>query len=183
MRETLSWRGNARKRAETRKRGDENRFLIAASGGFAPRRAKAYGLPALDALPTERLKVVPLSRCRLPPFKLRVEPPCAEVSLEWVICSPLSEPVKLPVVFAVALVVAATVLPTAVVAPAATLPTVDVVVLRVPPTVLPTPPSKPPPRCPPLTLEPERADACDDELAMVCDPNISSLADCACARA
>ena len=91
-------------------------------------------MPAFAVLLINRLKVVALSKRRLLPARLSVEPPCAEVLLDWVICSPRSPPPRLPVVFVVALVVAPTVLPTAVVAPPATLPTVDVVVLTTPPT-------------------------------------------------
>ena len=70
-----------------------------------------------------------------------MDPPSAEALLDWVICKPRSEPVRLPAVF----VVAPTVLPTALVVVPATLPTADVVVFTTAPTVLPTPPNKPPP--------------------------------------
>ena len=139
-----------------------------------------YGLPALVLLAMDKLKVVPLSRRTSPPFKLRVEPPEADVLLDCVICKPRKFPVKFPAVFAVALVVAPTVLPAALVVLPATLPTVDVVVFTTPPTVLPTPPGKPPPlpRCPPPALALELL----DERVIVCEPNVSSLPP-ACARA
>src|SRR5258708_38721535 len=139
--------------------------------------ANISGLPAFALPLINRLKVVPLSKRRLPPVRLSVEPPDAEALPDCVICSPRSVPPRFPVVFAVALVVVPTVLPTAVVAPPATLPTVDVVVFTPPPTVLPTPPSNPPPplRCPLPAVVLERDDA--DELVMVCDPSRSSLAD------
>src|SRR5258707_3010525 len=108
---------------------------------------------------TARLKVVPLSRWRLRPLKLRVDPPSAEALLDWVICNPRREPVRLPVVLPTVLVVAPTVLPTAPVVVPATFPTVEVVVSATPPTVLPTPPSSPPllPRCPLVPDELDRA--------------------------
>jgi len=68
------------------------------------------------------LKVVPLSKRRLPPVKLKVEPPSTEALLDWEICNPLSDPVRFPAV----LVVVPTVLPTALVVVPPTFPTLDV---------------------------------------------------------
>src|SRR5882672_7852598 len=95
-----------------------------------------YGLvPALVELLTARLKVVPLSKRRLRPVRLSVDPPSAEAPLDCVICNPLREPVRFPVALAAVLVVAPTVLPTALVVVPATLPTVEVVVFTTPPAV------------------------------------------------
>src|SRR5258707_10654536 len=88
-----------------------------------------YGpLPALVELLTARLKVVPLSKRRLLPLKLSVDPPWAEASLDCVICNPLRAPVRFAPLLAAVLVVAPAVLPTAFVVLPATLPPVEVLV-------------------------------------------------------
>ena len=70
------------------KRGDANRFRIAAFATARRRQgsaSKIYGFRVLDELLIARLKVVPLSKRRLPPVRLSVDPPSADALLDCAI--------------------------------------------------------------------------------------------------